>query len=81
MRRPATERGEPTDASPAEAATRALRERLVGEFAREQMSDAAAVTARLAKLQEIARRFDALPILDNREPDKILGYDENGLPT
>jgi len=31
--------------------------------------------------QEIARLLDelaALPVLDNREPDEILGYDENG---
>jgi antitoxin VapB len=32
-------------------------------------------------VMEIVRRFDALPILDNRMADEILGYDENGLPT
>jgi hypothetical protein len=70
---------EPIDAAP--AAVRALRGRLVSERTREQKIDAATVAARLAKLKEIARRFDALPILDDREPDEILGYDENGLPT
>ncbi len=36
----------------------------------------------LAKeLEEIARRCAALPILDDRTADEILGYDENGLPT
>ncbi len=32
--------------------------------------------------QEAARLLDelaALPVLDNREPDEILGYDKNGL--
>jgi hypothetical protein len=36
---------------------------------------------RLRALQEIARRFDELPVLDDREPDEIIGYDEDGLPS
>ena len=36
--------------------------------------------ARLKKIREAARRFDTLPVLDAREPDEIIGYDENGLP-
>jgi antitoxin VapB len=36
----------------------------------------------LAKaLDEIARRCAALPVLDDRSADEILGYDENGLPS
>ena len=31
-------------------------------------------------LLEIARRCQALPILDDRSEDEILGYDENGIP-
>jgi antitoxin VapB len=31
-------------------------------------------------LLEIANRVATLPRLDNRSPDEILGYDENGLP-
>ncbi len=31
-------------------------------------------------LLEIANRVAALPVLDNRSDDEILGYDENGLP-
>jgi antitoxin VapB len=31
-------------------------------------------------LQEILRRVDALPTLDTRPEDEILGYDEHGLP-
>lgn len=32
------------------------------------------------KLDEIFRQLDALPILDPRPADDIIGYDENGLP-
>ena len=31
-------------------------------------------------IEEILRRVDALPTLDNRSEDEILGYDEHGLP-
>ena len=33
--------------------------------------------------REVGRLFDelaALPVLDDRSPDEILGYDKNGLP-
>ena len=33
-----------------------------------------------AELVEIGRRCAALPDLDAREADEILGYDEHGLP-
>jgi antitoxin VapB len=33
------------------------------------------------RIEEIAKRFSALPILDDRTPDEIIGYDENGLPS
>jgi antitoxin VapB len=33
------------------------------------------------ELLAIGRRCAALPELDPRAPDEILGYDENGLPT
>lgn len=33
------------------------------------------------ELLEIGRRCAALPVLDPRTPEEILGYDENGLPT
>ena len=32
------------------------------------------------KLVRILERFDALPVVDARSDDEILGYDENGLP-
>jgi antitoxin VapB len=33
------------------------------------------------KLDAILAEFDALPVLDPRTPDEILGYDEFGLPS
>ena len=33
------------------------------------------------ELEAIVRRGDALPVLDDRTAEDILGYDENGLPT
>lgn len=74
---------------------RVVRE-LVG-FTGETMTDAVrvAVTERLerergsrgvrrgvaARLHAIADECAALPILDPRTPDEIIGYDENGLPS
>jgi antitoxin VapB len=34
---------------------------------------------KLARLQDIARAAAALPVLDHRSEDEILGYNENGL--
>jgi antitoxin VapB len=34
----------------------------------------------LQKLLEISARAAALPVLDPREPDDIIGYDDHGLP-
>ena len=33
------------------------------------------------RLMEIGRRCASLPVLDDRTPNEILGYDENGLPS
>lgn len=32
------------------------------------------------KLERLLAEFDALPDLDSRTPEEILGYDEQGLP-
>jgi len=32
------------------------------------------------ELDEIAKRCAALPTLDKRTPDEIIGYDDRGLP-
>ena len=34
----------------------------------------------LGQIEDLLRRVDALPTLDSRSPDEILGYDEHGLP-
>lgn len=34
----------------------------------------------LERAREFVKKFDALPVLDSRSADEILGYDENGLP-
>jgi antitoxin VapB len=36
---------------------------------------------RRAIIERIQREVAALPVLDTRSADEILGYDENGLPT
>ena len=57
-----------------EAVTQALRERL--ERVRRSRTK-----RRLAdQLDEIARHCAALPVLDGRSADEIIGYEENGLP-
>jgi antitoxin VapB len=33
-----------------------------------------------AQIDDILRRVDALPELDTRTADEIVGYDENGMP-
>ena len=33
-----------------------------------------------ARIKEIAERVAALPILDDRSPDEIIGYNEIGVP-
>lgn len=62
------ETGEPVP----EAVLAALRDQLIRK--RE-------VARKMKATQEIQRRYAALPILDLRTPDEILGYDENGIPT
>jgi antitoxin VapB len=32
-------------------------------------------------LDDIVDRFGTLPLLDDRDPDDIVGYDEHGLPS
>ena len=63
-----------TDESLTEAIRRSLKERLQ----RLRHKNRARLTRE--KLNEIFRRIDALPDLDPRTEDEILGYDEHGLP-
>jgi len=57
-----------------QATKRALEERLrrIGGQSRRN--------ALLEDMAEIRRRWRAMPVLDDRTPDEILGYDKNGLP-
>jgi antitoxin VapB len=57
------------------ATRRALEERL------RRTGSSARKAALLEDLEAIQRRWNALPVLDNRTPDAIVGYDENGIPT
>jgi antitoxin VapB len=57
-----------------EAVTKALRDRLTRlrrERGQRRLAD---------ELEEIARHCAALPVLDTRSPEEILGYDDHGLP-
>jgi antitoxin VapB len=56
------------------ATKRAIEERLrrLGAHSRK--------AALLEDLADIRRRWSALPILDDRTPEDILGYDAHGLP-
>ena len=56
------------------AIRRALEERLERVESRQSPAD------KLALARAALRRVDALPVLDARPPDEILGYDEHGLP-
>lgn len=58
-----------------QAVINALRERLAREQRKEQ-----AIESLVEDVMEIGRHCAALPLLDARTPDAIIGYDENGLP-
>ena len=42
---------------------------------------APAAQPKFERLEEISRRAAALPVLDPRSAEEILGYDDQGLPT
>jgi antitoxin VapB len=46
-----------------------------------ETAQATSQTALKERLLVIARRCAALPLLDRRTPDEILGYDEYGMPS
>lgn len=60
-----------------EAVTRALEERL----ARQKSQTETDFQIRYDNLMRLLDEFDKLPVYDDRAPDEIIGYDENGLPT
>lgn len=70
----ATEVARMTGETKTEAVTRALQDRLV-KLRRESSGRTLA-----DELDAIALHCSRLPVLDDRDADEILGYDENGLP-
>lgn len=64
-----------TGESLTEAVVLSLRERLARKRAQRDNRPLA------ERLMEIGRQCASLPLLDDRAPDEILGYDECGLPT
>ena len=64
-----------TGESITQAVIAALRERLV----REQRKDEA-IDSLVDEVMDIGRHCAALPLLDARSSDEIIGYDEHGLP-
>lgn len=56
------------------ATRRALEERL------RRVGGAARRASLLEDLAEIRRRWRALPVIDHRSADEIIGYDPSGLP-
>jgi len=71
----ARELAERTGETIAAAIKRALQERLA------RIDSEAAKDALLEDLAAFRRSWSALPLLDGRSADEILGYDENGLPS
>ena len=63
-----------TGESLTETIERALRERL------QRLQGKRKLSLKTEKLNEILQRVDALPNLDNRTADEILGYDQDGVP-
>ena len=57
------------------ATRRALEERL------KRTGLQAKKAALIEDMEAMQRRLSALPVLDSRSPDEIIGYDENGLPS
>ena len=62
-----------TGESLTEAVLEALRERLQREERRRQGGAG-------QRLRQLAAEVAELPVLDERTPDELLGYDERGLP-
>lgn len=67
----ARELAELTGESITEAVVESLRARLDAERRRQ----------RDRSLDDIIERFRQLPILNEREPEDVIGYDEHGLPS
>jgi len=58
-----------------EAVTDVLRREVERERKKPRRDD---IEERLRRIDDIVRRFNALPVLDDRSPDEIIGYNEHG---
>ena len=63
-----------------ESLTEAVRTSLAERLERERYRRGRSAKSLAEELDEIALRCAALPDLDTRSADEIIGYDENGLP-
>jgi antitoxin VapB len=70
----ATELARLTGETKTEAVTKAVRDRL------ERVKRGRQRRPLADELDAIGKQCAALPVLDSRAPDEILGYDEHGLP-
>jgi antitoxin VapB len=57
-----------------EAVTNALRERLDRIRSRNRIDIA-------ERLNRLSLEYSSMPVVDDRTPEEIIGYDENGLPS
>ncbi|MBV8121813.1 MAG: type II toxin-antitoxin system VapB family antitoxin [Alphaproteobacteria bacterium] len=62
-----------------ESLTEAVRKSLAERLERERLRRGRPRAALAEELDKIARHCAALPDLDTRSPDEIIGYDENGM--
>ncbi len=63
-----------------ESLTEAVRKSLAERLERERLRRGRPAKGLAEQLLEIARHCAALPDLDTRSPDEIIGYDEYGVP-
>lgn len=64
-----------------ETITETIKKSLQDRLKREKIRQSERVVPLREELAAIRKRLAALPDLDDRSPDEILGYDEHGLPT
>ena len=64
-----------------ETMTHAIRTSLEERLAREKRRRDQDVEKRYDAVMEVLERIWAMPVLDGRSADEIIGYDEHGLPT
>lgn len=55
--------------------------RIALEDKKKSLAREEAIEADIEAIRKIAEHCSSLPIIDNRSPDEILGYDEFGVPS